>query len=283
MKTEPLLLLIPFAFTFLPAPAQTQSASDSPVPIYAAGPDIAVPQLLAPTAPHAYSAAGCRTEEQGAATFSVIVDPAGQPRNVYFLNPIGDDLDLIALREVLNDRFRPGARASQPVAVAASITVSLHACLVERKDEHGKSQTVLELALAPVQELKPPVDPPKQAVLVSGSGLSTNPSDPDAGIQQVGPGITAPVFFASSPTQSAQAETLLHGGVFKTSVVVDRFGLPERLKILDAEMPGYDQQVASVIRLYRWKPALKDGVPVPVRINVTPGRDSHVESSGRRR
>jgi hypothetical protein len=258
------------------------NVSNAPVKIYALESDVTSPQLLPPSSPHSYTSEGCRSDDDGTATFSLIVDAGGQPRNIYFLNPIGDDLDLIALREVITDRFNPGKSAGQPVAVAASLQVKLHACLAERKDAHGKSQNVLELTSAPEQQLEPPVDPPQQAALVSGSGLSTNSSDPDAGIQKLGGDVTAPVRFRAAPATMRQAYTLLGNGQYKVSVVVDRYGLPERMRIVEAERPGREQEIAAVFRLLRFKPAMKLGVPVPVRIEVSLEQASGISASGRR-
>lgn len=276
-----LSILLPFLLVFPAASLAQPDAPTAPQTIYTPGADVTAPQLLASTSTRAYSEASCRSDDDGTATFSVIVDATGQPRNVYFLAPIGDDLDLIALKEVLGVRFTPGKRAGQPVAVAAAVDVKLHACLAERKDEHGKTQNVLQLTAAPVEELKPAVDPPQQAILVSGSGLSNNPADPDAGIEKVGGDVTGPQYVPTSAAMQ-QRQNLLGGGRYIVSVVVDRYGLPERLRILDAEMPGKEQQVAAVFRLYRWKPAMKGGVPVPVRIEAGTN-EAQPAASGRRR
>lgn len=262
-------------------PAQ-QPSQPPPVNIYTPGPGIAAPQLLPSAIPHTYANGNCRVQEDGTATFAVIVDATGQPRNIYFQNPIGDDLDLIALKEVLGDRFKPGAQGSAPVAVATSIAVTLHTCLTETKNAQGKSQDVLELSSAPVQELKPPVDPPRQALLVSGSGLSANPADPEAGIVENPAGdVMPPVQFPPTKTTLAEASRLLRGQ-YKVSVVVDRYGLPQRLRILDAELPGQEHAIAGIVRLFRWKPAMKDGAPVPARTTAGLGSESHPDSSRRR-
>ena len=277
-------------FTFFPALlfssvalAAQPSAPAAPVTIYASGADVTSPQLLPSTAARSYTAVNCRADEDGTATFSLIIDSTGQPRNVYFLAPIGDDLDLIALREVLTDRFTPGQRAGQPAAVAASLDVKLHACLAERKNAQGKTQNILELTSAPVQELKPPLNPPQQAILVSGSGVSTNAADPESGIEKLGGDVTAPIPFPPTPSAMQSAFTLLRGGQYKVSIVVNRYGLPERLKIVDAEMPGREAEVAAIFRLYRWKPAMKDGVPVPVRIETSTKGMMASGGTGRRR
>lgn len=241
------------------------SAPGGPVTIFTAGTTVTAPQLL-PLSSHAYANANCWTNDDGAAQFSLIVDASGQPRNIYFLRPIGDDLDLIALREVITNRFTPGRSAGQPVAIAVSLEVTLHACLAKGKDARGKAQDTLQLISPPVETVQPPVDPPQQAVLVSGNGLSTNPADPDAGIEKVSGDVKAPVSFPPTPSTLSAMGVALGEGEYKVSVVVDRYGLPERLKILEAELPGHEQAVATIVRLYRWKPAMKDGVPVPARV-----------------
>lgn len=249
--------------------AQPQPAdSQTPEKVFAFGSGITAPELLPHPATKPYVSDHCKGDEEGKVTLSLIIDTNGEPRNVYFLTPIGDDLDVLALKHALEDRFRPGAKDGKPVAVAASIELSLRTCLRDEKDAQGKQQVVLHLASEPQQRLMPPLDPHEQVVLVTGSGLAPNPSTPDAGIFAVGGDIKPPVEFPPAPSTNAAVQRLLGGGVYKVSVVVDRYGMPERLKILDAEQPGREPQVAGIIRLWRFKPALRNGEPVPVRTQV---------------
>ncbi len=252
------------------ASAQSQPADSpqNPEKVFPFGSAITAPELLPHVTSKPYVSDHCKGNEEGKVTLSVIVDANGEPRNVYFLNPVGDDLDVLALKHALEDRFKPGAKDGKPVAVAANLELTIHTCLRDEKDAQGKQQVVLHQASEPQQRLAPPTDPPQQAVLVSGSGLTPNPSNPDAGIFTIGGDIKAPVEFPSAPATAAAIQRLLGGGVYKVSVVVDRYGMPERLKILDAEQPGREQQVAGIIRLWRFKPALRNGEPVPVRTEV---------------
>jgi hypothetical protein len=261
-----LILVLPILFLSCPFLIAQADATNAPVRIYASGQDVTLPQLLA--SPQGYPLGNCRPDMDGILTFSLIVDASGQPRNIYFLSPIGDDLDLIALRQVIADRFTPGMSAGQPVAVAVSLEMKLHACLAQRKDAGGKTQQVLELTSLPTQELKLPVNPPQQAVLVSGSGLSANPADPDAGIEKVGGDVKPPIHFEPAESLFREQRAALGRGDYKVSLVVDRYGLPERLKIIESAMPGREQAIASTFRLHRWKPAMKDGEPVPSRVQV---------------
>ncbi len=216
-------------------------------------------------ASHQYVSDHCKGEQQGNVVFSLIVAASGEPRNIFFLNPIGDDLDLLALKTVIEDRFKPGTQNGSPVPIAESIDVSVRTCLKDEKQADGKQQTILHLAAEPQQHLKPPVNAPQQVVLVSGTGLSSNPSNPDEGILQVGGDIKAPIPFETPDSTRTMVRTFLGDADYKVSVVVDRYGMPSRLKIIDAGQPGHEQQVASVVRLWRFKPAMRNNEPVPAR------------------
>jgi hypothetical protein len=259
---KPAFLLILLSASILTA----QSAPGTPVKIYIAGPGVTAPELLPHTASHPYVSDHCKGEEQGNVVFSLIVDLNGEPRNIFFLNPVGDDLDLLALRAVIEDRFKPGTQNGSPVPVAESIEVLVRTCLKDEKQADGKEQMILHLAAEPQQHLKPPVDPPQQVALVSGTGLSTNPANPDEGILKIGEDIKAPIPFAPTDATKMLVRRFLDGADYKVSVVVDRYGMPSRLRILDAGQPGHEQPVASIVRLWRFKPAMRNNEPVPVRI-----------------
>jgi hypothetical protein len=254
-----------FAASALSAQTPQTPSQGDPIKIYTPGPGVTTPELLPLTVSHQYVSDHCKGEQQGNVVFSLIIDAKGEPRNIYFLNPIGDDLDVLALKAVIEDRFKPGTQNGSPVPIAESIDVSVRTCLKDEKQVDGKQQTILHLAAEPQQHLKSPVDPPRQVVLVSGSGLSANPSNPDEGILQIGGNIDAPIAFETTDATRTLVRRFLGDADYKVSVVVDRYGLPSRLRIIDAGQPGHEQQVASVVRLWRFKPAMRNNEPVPAR------------------
>jgi hypothetical protein len=258
---KPSLLLILFSASVLTA----QTAPSDSVKIYTAGPNVTAPELLPLTASHQYVSDHCKGEERGNVVFSLIVDANGEPRNIFFLNPIGDDLDVLALKAVIEDRFKPGTQNGSPVPIAESIDVSVRTCLKDEKQADGRQQTILHLAAEPQQHLKPPVDPPQQVVLVTGTGLSANPSNPEEGISQVGGDVTAPIPFRTPDSTRRLVRRFLGDADYKISVVVDRYGMPSRLKIVDAGQPDHELQVAGLVRLWRFKPAMRNNEPVPAR------------------
>jgi hypothetical protein len=254
-----------FAASALSAQTPQTPSQGDPIKIYTPGPGVTTPELLPLTVSHQYVSDHCKGEQQGNVVFSLIIDAKGEPRNIYFLNPIGDDLDVLALKAVIEDRFKPGTQNGSPVPIAESIDVSVRTCLKDEKQVDGKQQIILHLAAEPQQHLKSPVDPPRQVVLVSGSGLSANPSNPDEGILQIGGNIDAPIAFETTDATRTLVRRFLGDADYKVSVVVDRYGLPSRLRIIDPGQPGHEQQVASVVRLWRFKPAMRNNEPVPAR------------------
>ncbi|MGA8087199.1 MAG: energy transducer TonB [Terracidiphilus sp.] len=262
---KPALLLILFSTSVLTA----QSASDTPAKIYSAGPDVTAPELLPHQVSQPYVNDHCTGDQQGKVTFSLIVDANGEPRNVFFLHPLGADLDVLALKHVTEDHFKPGTLNGQPVAVAESLDVSVRTCLRDEKDARGQARMVLHLAAEPEQELKPPVDPPQQVVLVSGNGVTPTPEEPNPLVYKVGGDVKPPHYFPPSTDEMRFARGLLDLGDYKVSVLVDRNGMPSSIRILDSAQPGKEQQIARIMSVWRFRPAMLNGRPVPARTEIS--------------
>ena len=52
------------------------------------------------------------------------------------------------------------------------------------------------------------------------------------------------------------------------SVVVDAEGKPRNARVIRALGAGLDEKAVEAVNKYRFRPAMKDGVPVPVMITV---------------
>ncbi len=245
--------------------AQTAPAlsTDSPLMIYTAGPGITAPELLPHAAAQSYVNDHCKDHKQGKITFSLIVDANGEPRNVYFLSAFGDMVDVLMLKHVTEDRFKPGTLNGQPVAIAESLDVFVRSCLHSQKDKNGQEELVLYFSAEPQQTLRPPVDPPLQTVLVSGTGLSKNPSDPDPPAALKGGSFTNPTRLVTSGFVPKIDPRIFGPGDYAVSVVVDRYGMPHRMKVLRSSHSGLEKQLAGIVYFYRFKPAMKNGEPVP--------------------
>jgi hypothetical protein len=102
------------------------------------------------------------------------------------------------------------------------------------------------------------------------------------GVYAVGGDIKAPKLKKYVPPQlSTEAKTRSAFNPFqpdpaRVSLVVDTQGMPQDLCIMKAVGYGLDAEAARAVWQYRFEPAHKaDGSPVPVRISVQVGFDTH--------
>ena len=89
------------------------------------------------------------------------------------------------------------------------------------------------------------------------------------GVYQVGGGITAPVPLNHiEPEFSDEARRERHQGECVISMIIDAQGNPQNPRVVSGLGMGLDEKALEAVLKYRFKPAKKDGKPVPVRISV---------------
>jgi TonB family protein len=104
------------------------AAQDVPTPqpqVFRLGPDIAPPFVVAKAKPE-YSAEALLAKLEGSVLLSVVVDAAGQPRDIHVDRPLGLGLDESAVENVRHWQFKPGTKAGVPVAVRVNEEVFFH-------------------------------------------------------------------------------------------------------------------------------------------------------------
>ena len=99
----------------------------------------------------------------------------------YLLSPTPRDRPrVLALKHVQRRPLQAWHLNGSAVAVAESLDVSLRTCLAmknaHRPKQYGASSGSPNLN----KNLKPPVDPPQQVVLVSGNGVTPTPDEPES-------------------------------------------------------------------------------------------------------
>ena len=103
-------------------------------------------------------------------------------------------------------------------------------------------------------------------VAQSGSGSAPAQQGPDAaahGVYKVGGDVSAPVLIHSVEPESADVE-----GTVQVTLWVDRNGNPSHVHVTRGLGMGLDLKALEAVRQYRYKPAVKDGKPVMVELNV---------------
>jgi len=89
------------------------------------------------------------------------------------------------------------------------------------------------------------------------------------GVFHVGGGVSAPkVLYQPDPEYSEEARKAKFQGTCVLSLVVGPDGRPRDLRIARSLGLGLDEKAIEAVRNWRFEPAVKDGKPVAVAINV---------------
>jgi TonB family protein len=245
-------------------------AQSAPVKVYAVGPDVTDPELL-PLDLSPLHTEKCRKKVDGKVVLSLLVDTAGKPRDIMFIQPLYTDLDKLALQFVAADRFNPGTHDSVPVVVSQSVEVALQGCVEETKNDAGKKTYQVRLRSQPVQKFGTIPQPPEESASLLGAESLKSSGDNTPGIyrDRVGSVVKAPVpISTAAPEFSDEARREKYSGICMITLIVDAQGVPQNVRVLRALGKGLDEKAMEAVRRYRFKPAMNDGKPVPVMITV---------------
>jgi protein TonB len=106
----------------------------------------------------------------------------------------------------------------------------------------------------------------------SGSGPGVGPGRGGGyggGVFRVGGGVSAPrALDTPDPEYSEEARKAKYQGTCVLWLVVGPDGKPRDVKVARALGMGLDEKAIEAVRNWRFEPAMKDGKPVAVQINV---------------
>jgi periplasmic protein TonB len=89
------------------------------------------------------------------------------------------------------------------------------------------------------------------------------------GIMSVGGGVSAPQLINRvEPEFTNEARQARYQGVVEIQMIVDSSGNPENIEIVKHLGMGLDQKAIDAVRQYKFRPAMYQGHPVPVRLIV---------------
>jgi protein TonB len=89
------------------------------------------------------------------------------------------------------------------------------------------------------------------------------------GLRKIGGGVSAPVvLFAPEPEFSEEARKAKVAGNVLVYLQVDTSGHPTHVHVLRGIGLGLDEKAVEAVRQYKFKPAMENGHPVPVEMNV---------------
>ena len=238
------------------------------VRVYAPGAGVTAPNLLpAKLSPGLFSP--CELKVDGKVDLALVVDTAGVPHNLTFIQPTGSDLDELALRIVGEDRFTAGTLRGIPVVVAEMAEITLHTCLLAVEAESGQKTYKLRLRSTPEQKFTAMTNPPKEAVLTRDASLDSAADPETSHPRRIGGSVTAPVPVHTLEVKVAGAR---RRSQFQQSclisVIIDSHGMPLEPKVLRGLNSALDSEALEAVKGHRFRPGTQDGRPVTVRIVV---------------
>jgi TonB family protein len=89
------------------------------------------------------------------------------------------------------------------------------------------------------------------------------------GVYRVGGGVSAPKVISSpDPGYTKEARRAKHEGICVLSLIVGSDGMPRDIRVARSLGMGLDEKAIEAVKKWRFDPAMKDGKPVAVAINV---------------
>jgi protein TonB len=71
-----------------------------------------------------------------------------------------------------------------------------------------------------------------------------------------------------SPQFSIEARKAKVAGIVLVNFVVDTQGVPQNVRVIRGVGKGLDEKAVEAVRQYRFKPAMQDGKPVAMPLNI---------------
>jgi protein TonB len=106
----------------------------------------------------------------------------------------------------------------------------------------------------------------------SGDGAGLGPGDKaglGGGPYEVGGNVTAPIpIYSPDPGYSEEARKAKYSGVAVVVAIVDAQGNVVDVQILKPVGLGLDEKAVEAVRQWKFKPAMRNGTPVKVRVNI---------------
>jgi protein TonB len=82
-------------------------------------------------------------------------------------------------------------------------------------------------------------------------------------------GVSAPrVIYQPDPTYSEEARNAKRQGSCGVELIVGSDGKPRNIRIVRSLGFGLDEKAIEAVKQWKFEPAMKDGIPVPVQINT---------------
>ena len=104
----------------------------------------------------------------------------------------------------------------------------------------------------------------------NGSGIGAGSGgNYGGGLKKIGGGVSSPVvIYQVDPEFSEEARKAKFMGVVLVNLIVDQQGRPQNVHVLRGAGMGLDGKAVDAVKLYKFRPAMENGKPVAVELNV---------------
>jgi len=170
---------------------------------------------------------------QGPVILHTIISKDGTIENVSVIS--GNGMLVNAARDAVSQwTFKPYLLNGQPTEVETSITVNF-------------SLADLMAVVVPVPAANDAVD----------------------GAKQIGGDVTGPIpIYEPEPVYSAEAKKAKFMGIVTVGIIVDKNGMPQNVHVTRGVGMGLDEKAVEAVKQYKFKPAMENGKPVAVYMNI---------------
>jgi TonB family protein len=130
--------------------------------------------------------------------------------------------------------------------------------------EHSKTTQI-------VASFSPAEPDPALFQIPQGFAITNAPpaAEPAPGTFRIGGNVSPPIVLKSAgPEFSEQARKKKVSGDVLVHLIVNEQGLPQDVKVVRGLGMGLDEKAIEAVKQYKFRPALRDGVPVKVELNI---------------
>ena len=190
--------------------------------------------MLAHAVPAVYTDEMLKNKTGGMSVFSVVIRSDGTPTDMHIVQSLAGPFDQAAIDAISQSKFEPGNMNGRPVPVSIGVIVPFH---------YGKYPSIPFVAV-----IERDLDP-------KANGWNSTNSRPAA-------------THTVSASFSSDAIKAKYQGIVLVSILVGTDGLPGAAQVTRPIGMGLDQKAIDAVKRYRFRPAMRDGAPVPAQITV---------------
>jgi TonB family protein len=188
----------------------------------------AAPMVDQYTTPPLYSDEARTLRIEGKVVLEVIVGVDGKPRELHVIRGLGFGLDQNALVAVRDWHFVPAMRNGIPVESPVRVDVEFSLKTAELNESIANDMAT-----------------------------------------RIGPGVTPPqVVYRSDPIYPANAPGIRTRGDVVLDAIIPEDGISRVIRVIRSLNWQFDESAINALKQWRFSPAMKDGTPVKVRMNV---------------